>query len=199
MTQRIGCDPDTQQRIGPVNAATLNQSEPPDPRLERDFSALYAEHFAFVWRCLRSLGVAANLLDDAAQEVFLTVHRRLPDFRGDSSPRTWIYGILRNVAANYRRSVRRRGSETALLADMTSPAKGPLDSLQDRRAAEFLEQFISRLDAKRREVFLLSVFEEMPMPEVAAALEIPLNTAYTRLRASRLEFQRALARRSARR
>lgn len=198
MTQRIREDPDTLQRTESVNSAALNQPVPPSPKPELDFRALYAEHFAFVWRCLRSLGVATAALDDTAQEVFLTVHRRLADFRGESIPRTWIYGILRNVAANQRRSSRRRGSETALAFDLTSSAPGPLDNLQDRQAAEFTERFLSRLDEKKREVFVLSVLEEMPIPEVAAALGIPLNTAYTRLRASRLEFQRALARRGAR-
>jgi RNA polymerase sigma-70 factor (ECF subfamily) len=145
------------------------------------------------------LGVAPNALDDAAQEVFLTVHRRLPDFRGESSPRTWIYGILRNVAANQRRSSRRRSSETALAFDVPSSEPGPFQSLQDRQAAEFTQRFLSGLDTKKREVFVLSALEEMPIPEVAVALGIPLNTAYTRLRAARLEFQLALARRGARR
>jgi RNA polymerase sigma-70 factor (ECF subfamily) len=73
-----------------------------------DFDEIYRAYFGFVWRCLQGLGVATLHLDDAAQDVFMTVHRRLPEFRGDSSLRTWVYGIVRNVAANHRRSQRRR-------------------------------------------------------------------------------------------
>jgi RNA polymerase sigma-70 factor, ECF subfamily len=175
---------------------------PPEPSRtagpELEFRTIYAEHFAFVWRCLRSLGVLPSALDDATQEVFLTVHRRLGDFSGESSLRGWIYGILRNIAANQRRSTRRRAKEAPLVADITSSAPGPLDRVQDREASEFVEQFLMRLDAKKQDVFTLAVLEQMPIPEVAAALGIPVNTAYTRLRNARLEFQRALMRRGAR-
>ncbi len=58
-----------------------------------------------------------------------------------------------------------------------------------------MERFVAKLDTKKREVFLLAFIEEMTIPEVAAALSIPLNTAYTRLRRARAEFQRALERR----
>lgn len=181
-----------------MSSPALDQSEAEGPRPALDFRALYAEHFGFVWRCLRSLGIAPDALDDATQEVFLTVYRRLSDFRGDSTPRTWIYGILRNVAANQRRSSRRRGDETLLSTHVTSLAPGPLDDLQDRQAAEFTAQFLLGLDEKKRQVFALAMLEELPIPEVAAALGINLNTAYTRLRAARSEFHRALARRGAR-
>ncbi|HEY3498366.1 MAG TPA: sigma-70 family RNA polymerase sigma factor, partial [Polyangiaceae bacterium] len=63
-----------------------------------DFAGTYREHFPFVWRCLRGLGVREAALDDAAQDVFVIVHRRLRDFRGESSLRTWLYGVVRNVA-----------------------------------------------------------------------------------------------------
>jgi RNA polymerase sigma-70 factor, ECF subfamily len=198
--QRIRANPDNTHRTESVGAVAMN---PPDaPRTagaELEFRDIYAQHFAFVWRCLRSLGVLPSALDDAAQEVFLTVHRRLGDFNGEASFRSWIYGILRNIAANQRRSTRRRAKEAPMVADITSSAPGPLDRVQDREAAEFMEQFLSRLDPKKQEVFTLAVLEQMPIPEVAAALGIPVNTAYTRLRTARLEFQRALIRRGARR
>jgi RNA polymerase sigma-70 factor (ECF subfamily) len=177
----------------------MNPAEPSRTAgAELEFRAIYAEHFAFVWRCLRSLGVLPSALDDATQEVFLTVHRRLADFNGESSIRGWIYGILRNIASNQRRSTRRRAIEAPMVAEITSPAPGPLDHVQDREAAEFIEQFLVRLDSKKQEVFTLAVLEQMPIPEVAAALGIPVNTAYTRLRTARLEFQRSLMRRGAR-
>jgi RNA polymerase sigma-70 factor, ECF subfamily len=181
-----------------MSSPALDQSEPESLRPALDFRALYAQHFSFVWRCLRSLGVAPDGLDDATQEVFLIAYRRLSDFRGDSTPRTWLYGILRNVAANQRRSSRRRGEGTSLSAHVTSLAPGPLDDLQDRQAAEFTADFLTRLDEKKRQVFVLAVLEELPIPEAAAALGINLNTAYTRLRAARSEFHRALAKRGAR-
>ena len=52
--------------------------------------------------------------------------------------------------------------------------------------------FVAGLDDKKRDLFILAVLEEMTIPEVAAALAIPLNTAYTRLRSVRADFERAL-------
>jgi RNA polymerase sigma-70 factor, ECF subfamily len=160
-----------------------------------DFDTLYAEQFPFVWRCLKSLGVPLTALDDAAQEVFVTVHRRLPSFRGQSAFRSWLYGIVRNVAANQRRTFKRKERHQQLEEEPPSPDAGPHERAQDREAAEFVTQFLDRLDDKKREVFLLAVLEQMSIVDVAEALSIPLNTAYTRFRNARLEFQQALARR----
>jgi RNA polymerase sigma-70 factor (ECF subfamily) len=177
----------------------------PDPPSDTDqpdgrFGAVYAEHVGFVWRCLRGLGIPSAGLDDAAQDVFLAVHRQLPGFRGEASLRTWLYAITRHVAANHRRRDRRKGSAlTPLqpeLPSLVDPQPGPLERAADAQAAAFVERFLAKLDTKKREVFLLAFVEEMTIPEVAAALSIPLNTAYTRFRRVRAAFQRALERRT---
>jgi RNA polymerase sigma-70 factor, ECF subfamily len=160
-----------------------------------EFDDLYTENFPFVWRCLKSLGVPVPALDDAAQEVFVTVHRRLPSFRGESAVRSWLYGIVRNVAANQRRSLKRRGRQETLETEPASPDAGPQERAQDREAAEFVTAFVQRLDDKKRDVFVLAALEQLSIPEVAETLSIPLNTAYTRYRNARLQFQRALTRR----
>jgi RNA polymerase sigma-70 factor, ECF subfamily len=157
-----------------------------------DFDAIYSEHFSFVWRCLRSHGVRSSALDDAAQEVFLVVHRRLGAFRRESALRTWLYGIVRNVASNQRRTVTRRDAES-LDERVPSASPGPDVSAQDAEAAAFVAEFVAGLDEKKRDVFVLAVLEELAVPEVAAVLAVPLNTAYTRLRGVRAEFRRALA------
>jgi len=170
-----------------------HQPEPREP--PGSFDDLYTQHFAFVWRCLRGLGVPQAALDDAAQDVFLAVHRQLAGFRGDAALRTWIYGIARHVAANQRRRERRKAAPLEpLQPDTVAPGPDPLQRAADAQAASFVERFMEKLDTKKREVFLLALVEEMTIPEVAAALSIPLNTAYTRLRRVRAEFQRALAR-----
>ena len=162
------------------------------------FESAYADLFPFVWRCLRGLGVPDAGLDDAAQEVFIVVHRRLAEFRGTSTLRTWVYGIVRNIASNQRRALRRRGATAALDERLPSLAATPIEAAQDAEAAAFVQLFLESLEPKKRDVFLLALMEEMSIPEVAEALSIPLNTAYTRLRLVRADFQRALAQRERR-
>jgi RNA polymerase sigma-70 factor (ECF subfamily) len=159
----------------------------------RDFAGIYAQEFGFVWRCLRALGLPEAIIDDAVQEVFLIVHRRLADFRGDSTLRTWLYGIVRNVAGNHRRSARRRPAPAPLAAEPVSPNPGPHESIEARQAGELVQRFVAQLPDEKRDVFVLAVIEQLSIPEVAETLGIPLNTAYTRLRSVRLEFKRALA------
>lgn len=161
----------------------------------RDFDEVYAQHFSFVWRCLRGFGVPRDALDDVAQDVFLVVHRQLSTFRGESTLRTWLFGIARHIASNQRRHAQRKQKPLEPLVDEPAhSAPGPLERAQDAEAAAFLETFLSTLDGKKRDLFMLAVIEEMGMPEVAAALGIPVNTAYTRLRSARATFQQALAR-----
>jgi RNA polymerase sigma-70 factor (ECF subfamily) len=170
--------------------ATLRQALDPVAAVP-GFDAIYAEFFPFVWRCLRGLGVPESLLDDAAQDVFVVVHRRLAEFAGRSSVRTWLYGIVRNVASNQRRATARRHTQP-LDDELASRAPGPLERAEDAEAAAFLQRFLATIEPKRREVFMLALLEEMSLPEVALALSIPLNTAYSRLRLARADFQKAL-------
>ncbi len=157
-----------------------------------DFGALYAEHFQFVWRCLRGLGVSASQLEDATQDVFVVVHQRLHTFEGVAPLRTWIFGIVRRIAYRYRRTAARKPSSAPFEQEAASGEPGPLECLQEVQAASFVDDFVRTLDDRKREVFVLGVLEGLAIPEVAEALSVPLNTAYTRLRRARAEFRRAL-------
>lgn len=162
-----------------------------------EFGTVYAEQFGFVWRCLGGLGIPSSQLDDATQEVFLAVHGGLSGFRGDAQLRTWLYGIVRNVAYKQRRGFARKGRAEPLLDEPIAPGASPDEQAQAAQAAEFVRTFASTLDDKKRDVFVLALVEELSIPEVAEIVGIPLNTAYTRLRAVKAELREALERRGA--
>ena len=147
---------------------------PIQPVFATTFDEVYVEHFPFVWRCLRGLGVPPPALDDAAQDVFVAVHRQLPGFRGEAGIRTWLYAITRRVAANHRRRDRRKTSVLEPLgAELLDPCPDPLERAANAQAASFVERFLAKLDTKKREAFMLAFLEEMTVPEVATALQIP--------------------------
>jgi len=186
-----------------VLRTTGSATSPRGGALPLDFDDVYARHFAFVWRCLRGLGISEVALDDACQDVFVVVHRNLPEFRSESTLPTWLFGIARNVASNHRRAIQRKQAPVVVLDEETAGAAhegpGPLERAQDHEAAEFVQHFMDGLDEPKRALFVLAFLEESPIPDVAAALGIPLNTAYSRLRRLREDFGRALATREARR
>jgi RNA polymerase sigma-70 factor, ECF subfamily len=174
-------------------AATLERSAgTAGPPL--DFAAVYDENAAFVWRCLHLFGVGPASLDDAMQDVFLVVHRRLGEFEGRSAVRTWLYAIARRVAQNHRRGVKRRGELEPISEELGDPTPlGPHDLVERAEAGRLLVELVGRLDEDKREVFVLVEVEQMSAPEVAELLGINLNTVYSRLRAARLAFERELA------
>jgi RNA polymerase sigma-70 factor (ECF subfamily) len=178
-----------------VPSASISQAHPSRATDAEGFGTLYAEHFQFVWRCLRGLGVASAQLEDAAQDVFVVVHQRLHSFEHAAALRSWIFGIVRRIAYRYRRTAQRKPSGGSQDEEAPTSEPGPQERIQDVEAARFVDGFVSGLDDRKREVFVLGVLEGLTVPEIAEALEVPLNTAYTRLRRARAEFRKALAER----
>jgi RNA polymerase sigma-70 factor (ECF subfamily) len=167
---------------------------PPASGAPAEFERLYAEHFAFVWRNLRRLGVAPASLDDAAQDVFLVVHRRQAEIRAGAL-RPFLFSVVRRVAADHRRSLGRH--DAAPLDEAPEPASGAPDperGLERAEAARLVHRVLARVSDEQREVFVLAELETMAAPEIAVALGIPLNTVYSRLRAARAAFEKEAAR-----
>jgi len=163
-----------------------------------EVAAVYEEHFDFVWRSVRRLGVAERALDDAVQEVFIVVHRRLADFEGRSSLKSWLFAIARRVAKDHRRRASRKDRTEALPEVLADPhARSPLEGAERAQAVRLLYEILDSLDDDKREVFILAELEQMTVPEIAAAISVNLNTVYSRLRAARQAFEKALARQQA--
>lgn len=159
-----------------------------------DFDAVYRANFQFVWRSLRALGVGVPHLADAAQDVFLVVHRRLAEYEGRAEIRTWIFAIVGRVAGNYRRLQRRK---MALLdpldnTEYVSGGPDPSERFATGEVARFLENFLERLDEAKRAVFALALVEQLPVAQVATILQIPPNTVYSRIRAVRAALREAM-------
>ena len=171
---------DVKGRPASPEAPAPSRDAPPSAQ---DFARLFVSEAPRVLRVLRRLGVRDADVEDVAQEVFLVVHRRAAEFRGESSLRTWIYGIAVRSALGHRRRKHVRTSvelsvEPAIDADQ--PA-----AVERAQAREVLRGAIARLPEGPREVFVLYELEELSMRDVANALEVPLATAYTRLYAAR--------------
>lgn len=172
-----------------------------DASARPELSAVYEAHFRYVWRCLRSLGVHADHVDDALQDVFIVVARRLPEFDGRAELGTWLYAIALRIARKYRERRAREASSLAASDDESSPtqaqgATGERAALHGERLA-LARAILETLSDEQREVFVLARVEQMSAPEIASVLGVPLNTVYSRLRAARLAFEAEAARRQA--
>lgn len=146
---------------------------------------VFDDHAAFVWRTLRHLGVREQDLADVCQDVFITVHRKLDGFEWRSSLRTWLYGICLRVASDHRRRAYvRREIPVSQLPPRAVEATQDSDC-ERGRARELLATLLDQLDDDKRAVFVLYEVEGMAMKDIAALLECPVQTAYSRLHAAR--------------
>ncbi len=183
--------------VGAFRFSRKAASEAPPPPESIDFTALYHANFSFVWRTLRGLGVEESSVADAAQEVFVIVLRKIEDYRPTASMRSWIFGIARRVAKDFRRASRRRGIAVMLNDEIAAATSGdPHAEARRNQALRIVEDFADTLDEERRALFVLSELEEMSMIEIAEALKTNQNTLYSRLKLIKAQFERYLAKRT---
>jgi RNA polymerase sigma-70 factor (ECF subfamily) len=157
------------------------------------FEETYRAHFAFVWRSLRRLGIREEDAADVAQEVFIVVHRKLPEFAGRSKLTTWLYGVCFRVASERRRAAPRPALGEDEATSFIGRPPDPGATAERNQGLAVLERALERIPDDQRAVFCLFELEGMTGDEVAESLEIPLGTAYSRLRLARAAFSAAVA------
>jgi RNA polymerase sigma-70 factor (ECF subfamily) len=160
----------------------------------RCIADVFRECAPYAWRVLRRLGVSEADANDVCQEVFITVHRRLSEFEGRSSIRTWVYEICVRCAADYRKRMRRRRDVACASPPEVMVEAGQEHEASVREAMAVLDRLLDGIDDDKREVFVLYEVEELPMVDIAEAVGCPLQTAYSRLHAARREVEAAVRR-----
>ena len=160
------------------------------------FSAVYRAEFAFVVNSLRRLRVPPADLEDLTHDVFMTALRRRDSYDPARPIKPWLFGIAFRLASDFRNLVRHArevpigpGSEATEVVDGQRPADETASQRQDQR---LVLDALDRIELSRRAVFIMHDIEDMAAPEIASALDIPLGTAYSRLRQARIEFSSAV-------
>jgi RNA polymerase sigma-70 factor (ECF subfamily) len=164
------------------------------------FDELYDRHFDYVWSTLRRLGVPAADLADVTQEVFMVVHRRLPEFEARAKLTTWLFRICLHAARDRARRahVRREVADGKTLELTTSPADGAERLLERRDDVLLFDAVLDGMSLDQRTVFVMFELSDMTGEEISELLDIPLGTVFSRLRLAREAFRRGVARLSAR-
>lgn len=161
-------------------------------RDEAAFSILVEHYKSMVLRCTRSILHNPAEAEDAAQDAFVMIFKRVDTFRGESSLKTWVYRIARNTALNRLRSLSRRhyaGHES--LDSVRELAQDPDDSpsrrttpegdLERRELASSLNSHLDSIDATHREILILRDVEELSYDEIAVALDLTVGTVKSRI------------------
>ena len=176
-----------------VPAVSANGPEKPS------FSTIFARDLGYVWTSLRRLGVPNRDLEDLSHDVFFRVYQRLADYDVTRPFRPWLFGFCFRVASDYRRRFANQREVLGAELEPIDPAPDALDRLLQTEATSLAQLVLQSLELERRAVFVMHEIDGCPIPEVATALEIPLNTAYSRLRLAREQFAEELRRERLRR
>lgn len=160
-------------------------------RVDPGFEAVFRAELGYVWKTLERLGVPERDAEDVAHDVFVAVYRHFGDYDGSRPIRPWLCGFAYRTASDYRRLARNRYERTAHDGDVDSP-----DSDRTARRIEARDLTLRALEhvaLERRVVLMMHDIDGHAVPDIARELEIPVNTAYSRLRLARDEFRKAVA------
>ncbi|MEM9189822.1 MAG: sigma-70 family RNA polymerase sigma factor [Myxococcota bacterium] len=150
---------------------------------------MFEKHFDYVCHTLRRLGVQPADLEDVAQGVFLAVLRRFDDYDPARPARPWLVAFAYRAASNYRRSERRRPEEfPAEDSDRRLQVDGNASAEQADQKRD-IQRVLDQMSLEKKTVLLLFDVDGYTAPEIAEALEISLNTVYSRIRLARSEFR----------
>lgn len=163
------------------------------PKPRDRFEAVYHAELPYVLRTLRRLGVSEADAPDLAHDVFLVFYRRLAEYDRTRPLRAWLFGIAYRVVSNHLGRAHRQAEIPADLNELHTPDPRAA-SLERQAARDLLLRALAAVDLEHRAVLVLHDLEERAAPEVAAALGIPLNTVYSRLRNGRQKVAAAARR-----
>jgi RNA polymerase sigma-70 factor (ECF subfamily) len=175
--------------VGPVH-----ELAPHDAAAAETLRALFDLHAVYVWNTLRRLGVPASDIEDVTHEVFIQVHHHLDQYDPARPVRPWLFAFAFRLASNSRRRAYRRRETYADVDAAEHPGVAPDEQVAIEERQRLVIAALQAVPAERRAVFVLYELDETPIAEVAAVLGIPVNTAYSRLRAARAEFATAVQR-----
>jgi len=159
-----------------------------------DLAEVFATHGDYVWNALRRLGVPHDELQDLTHDAFLGVLRAWDDYDPQRPVRPWLFVFALRVASDHRRRRARQPVDLVEHHDPPDNAPNASELLEQREREALAHAALQSVVLSRRAVFILHELDECTIPEIAAALEIPVATAYSRLRLAREDFASAVRR-----
>ena len=190
----------SQAKLWPVESAEKGVVEalPPGPRLE--FRAIYERWFSEVSRWVRAMGGPEAEREDLVQDVFLVVHRRLPDFDGQNVA-GWLYQIARHRVRDFRRLLWVKHllfGSVPLSESLSKGGASPADSLETNEKRALLERLLRKLNESERAALVLFEIDGYSGEEIADIQGVPVNTVWARIHKARKKLKASLVKHESR-
>lgn len=160
------------------------------------FAVLVDEHQRYIYNLAFRVLKDENEALDLTQETFVRAWTALPNFKGQSQFRTWLYRITTNLCynrlPNLRRSLNDLGDDVMEEIPETSFAN-PIQEFESSETRAHLYKAIDALDANYKLLITLRYQNELSYDEIAAALNLPLGTVKTGIFRAKEQLRRSLA------
>jgi RNA polymerase sigma-70 factor, ECF subfamily len=184
----------SQAQQWPVESAEPRLAEAPaGPPL--DFRTIYERWFSEVSRWIRAMGGPEAEREDLVQDVFLVVHRRLPDFDGQNVA-GWLYQIARHRVRDFRRLLWVKHlllGGVPLSESLSKGGASPADSLETNEKRATLERLLVNLNESERAALVLFEIDGYSGEEIAEIQGVPINTVWARIHKARKKLKALLA------
>jgi RNA polymerase sigma-70 factor (ECF subfamily) len=135
----------------------------------------------------------SGLAEDLVQDTFVAALGAAQGFRGNSSPRTWLTGILKHrIADNYRapeRGVESLDANAEAAPEVPAPDADPALDFEHARLWEALHKHLARLPARSAQAFVLAELEGRDAAEVSRVLGVTPNNVWGMVRRARKSLQ----------
>ena len=159
---------------------------------EPEIGALYRSYSGAVQRWAARIAGPSLDLEDVVQEVFLIAHRKLPNFRRESSPATWLFGITERVVWHKRRKERWRrwlnGSAEEAAAELPATGPSPLDIAASKQATRMFYRALEGVSDRYRAVLVMFELDELSGQQIAELTGVRLPTVWVWLHRGRAQL-----------
>ncbi|MDF2815978.1 MAG: subunit sigma-24 of polymerase [Paenibacillus sp.] len=153
------------------------------------FRELVERHKGYIFTLLFQMIGHRETAEDLSQEVFIKLHRALPQFRGEAKFSTWLYRIAANTVTDYKRSsvknpilkLFRMGRDPTITPNTLSTHMSPEDRAVVKEGRELMQQLIRELPEKYKLILFLYYYKQLSIQEIALIVELPAKTVETRL------------------
>lgn len=190
----------SQAKLWPVESAEKGVVEAPPPGSGLEFRAIYERWFSEVSRWIRAMGGPEAEREDLVQDVFLIVHRRLPDFDGQNVA-GWLYQIARHRVRDFRRLLWVKHlwfGSVPLSESLSKGGASPADSLETNEKRALLERLLCKLNESERAALVLFEIDGYSGEEIADIQGVPLNTVWARIHKARKKLKASLVKHESR-
>lgn len=160
------------------------------------FAALVDEHQRYVYNLALRVVKDENEALDLTQETFIRAWTALPNFKGQSQFRTWLYRIVTNLCynrlPNLRRSLNDFGDD--VMEEIPEPIfNSPASEFESTEMKQYLQQAMQNLDSQYQLLIALRYQSELSYDEIASTLNLPLGTVKTGIFRAKEQLRKSLA------